>query len=289
MMVNILKKTILNLLHIFGYTIKPIQKEDSWQKRFSHNEFSMEEKLRKGLVKDGKTPQYTYGIYWAAVQAKRLGFCNMSSIEFGVGGGRGLIDMERIAYEVASETGVNIKVYGFDLKEGLPKPLDYRDLPYVWREGFFKMDEPKLKSRLKGAELILGDVLETVPEFLNSSKIVTPIGFVSFDLDYYCSTKAALQILKSNDYEKYLPRILMSFDSVSTDIKYLCEFVGEPLARREFNEENYDRKISKLDHLKYRYLPASIWHEKMYVCHFFRHPLYCEYIHPQMNRQCCID
>ena len=40
-------------------------------------------------------------------------------------------------------------IYGFDLGTGLPKPKDYRALPYHWREGFFSMDEQNLRSKLK--------------------------------------------------------------------------------------------------------------------------------------------
>jgi hypothetical protein len=44
------------------------------------------------------------------------------------------------------------------------------------------MDVDAVKRRLRHAELVLGDVAVTVPQFL--SQLDTPIGFISFDLDY---------------------------------------------------------------------------------------------------------
>lgn len=167
---------------------------------------SVREKVALDRFKGAKGPQYAYGIYWAARQAKALGLSEMCVIEFGVATGYGLITMENIAREVAGDIGLAIKVYGFDMK-GLPKPKDYRDLPYAWQEGFYKMDEEKLRARLNDAELVLGNVEETVPLFFDRKKI-EPIGFISIDIDYYSSTKAALQILISRDFNRYLPRTI---------------------------------------------------------------------------------
>ena len=77
----------------------------------------------------------------------------------------------------------------------MPKPVDYRDLPHVWGEGFYVMNEDALRARLKNAKLVLGPVEETVPQTFRSGA-VPPVGFVAFDLDYYSSTKAAFQIFE---------------------------------------------------------------------------------------------
>ena len=69
-------------------------------------------------------------------------------IEFGVATGNGLRFIEFISKKVEKLIGIKIEIYGFDNGEGLPEPIDYKDLPYHWEAGFFKMDIPKLKSLL---------------------------------------------------------------------------------------------------------------------------------------------
>ena len=55
------------------------------------------------------------------------------------------------------------------------------------------MDEGALRKRLTSAELVLGPVAETIPEWSNSEH--PPVGFIAFDLDYYSSTVEAFQLL----------------------------------------------------------------------------------------------
>ena len=112
-------------------------------------------------------------------------------------------------------TGVEIDVIGFDRGEGLPKPLDYRDLPYMWREGDFEMDVEALRRRVPTAELVLGDIEETLSGFLRE-RDPSPIGFVSIDVDYYSSTVASLSLFRSG-YEYFLPRVFCYFDDTVGD------------------------------------------------------------------------
>ena len=58
-----------------------------------------------------------------AALAKKLGHRRVSVLEFGVAGGRGLIDLEYHAREVSRELEIEIDVYGFDTGSGLPAPL----------------------------------------------------------------------------------------------------------------------------------------------------------------------
>ena len=85
---------------------------------------------------------------------------------------------------MSSALGVQTDIYGFDVGEVLPRLLNYRDLPYAWQAGQFKMDIPKLEARLTSAKLVIGDVAETVVPF-RADKEVASVGFVSFDLDFY--------------------------------------------------------------------------------------------------------
>jgi hypothetical protein len=82
---------------------------------------------------------YAYICFNAAKLAKKLGYKKISVIEYGVGEGSGLLSLEKYTEEIEKILGVQIDIYGFDTGQGLPKPVDYRDLPYHWKEGFFSM------------------------------------------------------------------------------------------------------------------------------------------------------
>ena len=184
-------------------------------------------------------PYYAYCLNHASIQARRLGLERISAIEFGVAGGNGLVAMETIVAALAMEHGVAIDVYGFDTGVGLPPSADPRDLPYAWRRGFYRMDRPALEARLRSARLVIGDVRETVPDFLATAAGVAPIGFVSFDLDYYSSTVDALRLFDDAPSATRLPRTFCYFDDIiGKDDELHCEHVGELLAIAEFNRRH---------------------------------------------------
>jgi hypothetical protein len=79
-----------------------------------------------------------WGVLQGASLAKILGLPRVSVFEFGVAGGAGLVNLERIAELVEQKTGVGIDIYGFDTGKGLPKPKDHRDVPYMWEEATFR-------------------------------------------------------------------------------------------------------------------------------------------------------
>jgi hypothetical protein len=226
-------------------------------------------------------PQYAYGIISAVSLAQSLGLNSLSVIEFGVAGGNGLLEMERIARQVQHDFDVHIAVFGFDSGTGMPAPQDYRDLPYVWEQGFYAMEPGKLRSRLDTAELILGEVSETIPAFL--ARRVPPIGFIAFDLDYYSSTKKAFQVFRGAE-ETRLPRISCYFDDVIWPER-AChnEFVGELCAIREFNDEHDKQKIAKHANLAWMRRHHAQWNEQIYVYHDFCHSLYSRLITPEGN------
>lgn len=228
-------------------------------------------------------PNYAYGVYAAADLAVKLGLPAISAIEFGVAGGRGLLALESIATEVSHALGVKIAVYGFDSGEGMPAPQDYRDLPHVWDQGFYKMDQAALKVSLKHATLVLGDVASTVPAFLKTSDL-PPVGFVSFDLDYYSSTKMALRLFEGGP-ETHLPRAYCYFDDLMwPEIACHNEYMGELCAIREFNDEHTHMKVSPIHMFSHMRPHPAPWNEQMYVLHDFQHPLYSVNITPKDTR-----
>ena len=123
------------------------------------------------LVKTNATvrPNYAYCIYHSSILAKKLGYTSISFIEFGVAGGNGLIFIEKFANRIKKNLDINIEIYGFDLGEGLSKPKDFRDLPYWFKEGFYKMDLGKLKKKLTCTKLIIGDVNVTLNTFFDKT------------------------------------------------------------------------------------------------------------------------
>jgi hypothetical protein len=77
--------------------------------------------------------------------------------------------------------GVRVDVAGFDLGTGMPTPVDYRDVPYVWQPGFFSMDEDQLRARLKSAQLHIGDMTQTGHDISHQSSANR---LHIFDMDY---------------------------------------------------------------------------------------------------------
>jgi hypothetical protein len=222
--------------------------------------------------------QYAYGTFHAAQQAKLLGLSGISVIEFGVGSGNGLLALERTAREVADYFGIRISVLGFDMGEGLPGAADYRDLPYVWDKGFYKMDETALRKRLgAGTQLVIGDVRQTVQGLAHAPD---PIGFVAFDLDYYSSTRDALAAFDLA-HSTRVPRVYCYFDDILYP-EFAChnEWTGELCAIREFNEARKELKLCPLNMLRRMRPHPEPWNEQIYVLHDFRHPLYAVNIMP---------
>ena len=65
-------------------------------------------------------PHYGHCIYEAARLASRLSYPSMSVIEFGCGGGNGLLNAEMHIAEIAKIFPVKVELYGFDTGMGLP-------------------------------------------------------------------------------------------------------------------------------------------------------------------------
>ncbi len=170
----------------------------------------------------------------------------------------------------------------------MPESSDYRDLLYLWEKGFFKMNVEELKGRLKKANLILGKVEDTIHRFIIEQK-PNPIGFISFDLDYYTSTKAAMSIL-NQDLQYFIPRTYCYFDDcVGDDNELHSEYTGELLAIDEFNRSELERKLAKIHGLSYKRWTKEAWNEEIYVLHIFNHPKYDISINQNINWQLPLD
>jgi len=215
---------------------------------------------------------YALGIDLACRVAERFGIKKLAIIEFGVAGGAGLLNMVHIAERLHKETGIEFKIAGFDTGTGMPSPIDFRDHPEQYNKGDFPMyNQEALVAKLPPhAKLYLGDVGDRVDDFIRELPLNYKIGFISFDLDYYSSTKKAMKIFTYN-VNQYSPFVSLYFDDTN-DLDH-NEYCGELLAIKEFNQENKMRKITKLDQLKvWRLFRHSFWLDRMYMGHIFDSP-----------------
>ena len=222
-------------------------------------------------------PHYAFLIYQAARLAARLGQPRISIIELRRGRRAGLLAMEYHAEQVEKLFPVKIDIYGFDTGEGIPVAVDYRDLLYVLKPGFYKMDIPALKARLKRAELVLGDVSGTVSGFLSKYN-PAPIGAVVHDMDFYSSTVTGLKLFDS-DPARFLPRVLCYFDDTNGHADELFgDYTGERLAIHDFNESH--TKVKRQSPLYWlRAVPAAPeWHHQVWSLHLFDHVDYNKFV-----------
>jgi hypothetical protein len=221
-------------------------------------------------------PNYAYLVYQAARLAARLGQPRVSILEFGVAGGEGLLALESHAKQVEMLFPVKIDIYGFDTGKGLPEALDYRDLIYHWKPGFFEMDISGLTARLKKARLILGNVSDTIGRFFEQHH-PAPIGAVSFDVDFYSSTVMALKLFDANP-SHFLPRAFCYFDDIiGGPTELYGDFTGMRLAIHEFNEDHPNVKLSPIYYLRTA-TAAPAWHHQMWSLHFFDHIDYNKFV-----------
>jgi hypothetical protein len=216
---------------------------------------------------------YAHSILRAADMAKDRGLKQITVVECGVASGLGLMAMCRFAEQGRADTGVEVKVVGFDTGEGLPPPADYRDHPDLFRVGDYPMNQDKLIASLPPhCSLILGPIAETVPKFVRQLNRSAPLGFVSIDVDYYSSSMDALTLFSDPDPEKYLPISVIFFDDIA-DPSHNA-WCGELLAIDQFNEKHEMRKIQLDRFLKHRRLLKNAeWLDHIYLLHVLDHPV----------------
>jgi hypothetical protein len=240
-------------------------------KRFSL--LSYQDRLSIGAL---DRPHYGYCIFQAAKLARSLQYPRISIIEFGCGGGNGLLNAEMHIVEVMKLFAVDIELYGFDLGSGLPRPCDYRDMPHYFKTGLYPMDRRSLERKLKRARLVIGDIKDTCATFFRECN-PAPVGCMFHDLDFYSSTNDALTLFDA-DASHFLPRVFMYFDDIVGDDTWLCNnYTGERLSIRKFNQNHCAKKIAKNYHLRTRY-PTIRWSHQIYIYHDFEHPRYNDFI-----------
>jgi hypothetical protein len=214
-------------------------------------------------------PQYAVGLQMAARHAKHFGLGGFSAVEFGVAGGRGLLTLSNYAQQVSRTTGLKIEVVGFDTGKGLPKSLDWRDTPWRFNQGDYPCDIDVLRARLNGhADLKLGDVAETVPEWLSGSRL--PLGFMAIDVDYYSSTISILRAIDSVPPDRLVPIVATWLDDIY--IYGVPDFAGELAAIQDRSRTM--RAFSRADWItEGRPYSERLWLRKMHELFCLDHPL----------------
>lgn len=160
-----------------------------------------------------------------------------SIIEAGVHYGGGLMAWAKLSSNL-EPYAIHRKVIGFDTFEGFPNVSNQDNSQYqnhnLEKNGFSteynvydelldiiqEYDKNRFLNQFNKIELIKGDAMETIPEYVNSNKhLIIALLFLDFDL--YEPTKVALELL--------LPRIpkggIIAFDEINN--KY---WPGETLA-----------------------------------------------------------
>jgi hypothetical protein len=214
---------------------------------------------------------YAYGILRAADLARFLGKTRATVCEFGVATGDGLLNMVQLADLVRAELHIEIRVVGLDTGEGLPTIDGYKDHPELWSVDDFAMtNKDDLLRKTKGrAELIFGDIKNTVDGFVASLDESAPLGFISIDVDIYSGAKSALRSLLGKP-ELYCPAVSIYCDDVQ--FFFANRWCGELRAIEEFNDENSMRKIDRDRSLPgQRPFRNEGWYESMFVCHVLDH------------------
>lgn len=76
-------------------------------------------------------PHYETILLESVIEAKKLGYKEVSILEIGVAGGNGILSLENYKSKIENLTNVKIKIFGFDFGDGLPKTNNKFDLPFL--------------------------------------------------------------------------------------------------------------------------------------------------------------
>jgi hypothetical protein len=130
----------------------------------------------------------------------------------------------------------------------------------------------ELERRVDGrAELIFGDIKNTIDGFVAGLDASAPLGFISIDVDVYSGAKSALRCLLGRP-ELYAPAVSIYCDDVQ--FFFANRWCGELRAIDEFNEENEKRKIDQDRSLPGRRAEVNApWYRAMFVAHILDHEL----------------
>jgi hypothetical protein len=143
-------------------------------------------------------------------------------------------------------------------------------LPYLWEAGDYKMDEQLLKRRLRHSTLYLGNVSDTLKDFVGDNR--APLGACFFDLDYWSSTAHALKLFDLAG-DNMLPRVTCYFD----DVDVSSEYTGVLAAISDFNLAHDDKKLFRM-YGHHHDQQFGLLANRVLHMHAFQHPSYNRYV-----------
>lgn len=217
-------------------------------------------------------PHYETILLEASLEAKKLGYNEITVLELGVAGGNGILSLEKYSKNIEKKLNLKINIFGFDTGDGLPDSNIREDVPFIWKKGQFKINKEKLEKKIK-SKIYFGDIKETIENFVKTNP--KNISAIFFDLDLYSSSKSFLD--KIEIWGKFTtPRVYCYFDDLFHH-NYISNFNGELLAIKEFNKANNDFKIgTHIDHVADFKFPLA--KNLLYTFHNFNHRDYYKYI-----------
>jgi hypothetical protein len=210
---------------------------------------------------------FAHGLLMATETAKQYGYKSIAVAEFGVFNGKGLRRMISMAERLSRQSGVAIKIYGFDTGTGQTPLQDWRDIPHIMSEGEFEMlGVEALRLELKGkAELVINDIGK-IGNLSNVIDPTVPFGFASVDVDLYSSTMATFELLATGEKMALLPQVNLYIRDSFTR-QYYSRFVAMLRAVNDFNRNSETRKIDIDRSISHWYGKVEPWHASMHVMH----------------------
>ena len=134
--------------------------------------------------------------------------------------------MENIKSKFEKKYKLEIKIFGFDTFEGMPKSRNKYDQLYDWNEGDYYSRYNDVNSSLKYTKLIKGDVKNSINLKLFNDHGISNVLIIFFDLDFFTSTNYAFKIFEKSFSKILSPRVGLFFDNLHSS----SEFSGEYLS-----------------------------------------------------------
>ena len=97
--------------------------------------------LKYLIIKFAKfRPHYETILLESALEAKKIGYKEISVLELGVAGGNGILALEKYKKIIEKNINIKINIFGFDFGDGLPETNNKFDLAFFWSAGEYKID-----------------------------------------------------------------------------------------------------------------------------------------------------
>jgi hypothetical protein len=180
-------------------------------------------------------PNYETILLESCIEAKKLGYDEVSVLELGVAGGNGLLSLEKYKKKIQKLYSVKINIYGFDSGEGLPVINDKLNLPFLWKSGDYKIDKKKLEK----TGMTFAQSYKIVKKFCKGNKIFSngdDNSIIKINLDYNNLVDRKLNIINIKKILKLKYKIPEKFICSSA----IHTFFGYKLKKNKMHNAIHD-------------------------------------------------